>query len=190
MDYVTYRFRHGHGGFTLMELLISIAVSVIFVTVAIPAMRDLYQSNARVTSVNRLVGALHFARTEAINRTRKITLCPSNDGSRCDDSLEWQNGWMVFANSDGDTASRADDEPVIRVQTAIDGGIRLVNGSSRRYLVYQPSGTATGYSSKFLACDPDGNLEPVGIWLSNTGRIARVDSFEADDAAACLPPEG
>ncbi|MCB1877630.1 MAG: GspH/FimT family pseudopilin [Chromatiales bacterium] len=190
MERYDYGFRYGNGGFTLLELLVGLAAGVLVLTLAVPAMLDFYRHNLRASSVNRLVSSLHLARSEAVNRTQKITLCPSSDGVQCDSSLEWQDGWMIFANTDSETGTRTDGEPIIRVQSPVGDGIRLVNGSNRRYLVYQPSGTATGFSSKFLACDPDGDADPVGIWLSNTGRIAKVESFSAEDAAACTPQDG
>ena len=61
-------------GFTLLELMVAIAVLAILTTVAIPSFRDLIQNNRVTTQTNELVAALTFARTEAVKRGRNVTI--------------------------------------------------------------------------------------------------------------------
>lgn len=59
-------------GFTLLELMVTIAVLAILTTIAIPNFRDLVQSNRVTTQANELVSALTFARMEAVKRGRNV----------------------------------------------------------------------------------------------------------------------
>ena len=69
-------------GFTLIELMVTIAVVAILTTVAVPGFRDLIRNNRVTTQTNEVVSALNFARTEAIKRGRSVTvrLQPVGDG--------------------------------------------------------------------------------------------------------------
>ena len=59
-------------GFTLLELMVTVAVAAILATVAVPGFRDLIQNNRVTTQTNELVTALNFARTEAVKRGRPV----------------------------------------------------------------------------------------------------------------------
>jgi type IV fimbrial biogenesis protein FimT len=68
-------------GFTLLELMVTIAVVAIMATIAVPSFRDLIQNNRVTTQTNELVTALNFARTEAVKRGRAVGVEVSRDGS-------------------------------------------------------------------------------------------------------------
>lgn len=97
-------------GFTLLELIIAIAVLAILVTVAAPAMQDVLRNNRLTTQANDLVTAFQFARSEAIRKNGTIEICASTDGTSCAGSgASWSAGWIVL---DPDSSSdNGDPEP-------------------------------------------------------------------------------
>lgn len=62
-------------GFTLVELMITLAVAVILVTVAIPSFRDTLARNELITTTNAWVAAINAARAEAVKRNQSVALC-------------------------------------------------------------------------------------------------------------------
>src|ERR1700761_9482969 len=88
----------GVAGFTLIEMLMTIAIAAILMGIAIPSFRYVTNANRIASELNGLLGDLQLARAEAIKEGRTVTVCQSNDGTSCTNSTTWQNGWIVFSD--------------------------------------------------------------------------------------------
>jgi type IV fimbrial biogenesis protein FimT len=85
-------------GFTMIELMMTIAIATIVMTLAIPSFRYVTNSNRIASEINGLLGDLQFARAEAIKEGRSVTVCVSIDSTTCSvGNTDWKNGWIVFA---------------------------------------------------------------------------------------------
>src|SRR5687767_13501516 len=82
-------------GFTLIELMVTLLVLSILVAAAVPSFREFTRNNRVVATQNDLITALNLARSEALRRSRNITVCPSSDGATCSAGTNWGNGWIV-----------------------------------------------------------------------------------------------
>ncbi|HYQ21986.1 GspH/FimT family pseudopilin [Stenotrophomonas sp.] len=80
-------------GFTLLELMITVAVLAILVTVAVPSFTAMIARNQITAAGNDLIAALQFARHEAVRRNAAVQVCASGDGQDCSDA-GWQT-WVV-----------------------------------------------------------------------------------------------
>src|SRR5277367_3145724 len=85
-------------GFTLVEVVVTVAVAAILLSIAVPSFRYVTNSNRIAGESNGLVGDLQFARAEAIKEGRTVTVCVSTDGANCTGSTSWEGGWIVFSD--------------------------------------------------------------------------------------------
>lgn len=135
-----------HTGFTLVELMIGLAIAAIVMTLGVPSFRDLIQNNRVTTTTNEIVLALQMGRSEAAKRGQSITVCASADGDTCSGATNWATGWIVTTG--------ASDE--IRVTSALSGGLTLTGSASQ--VVFRSAGdTAAGLTLtlSFSGCTGD-----------------------------------
>lgn len=170
-------------GFTLVELIFTIAVAAVLCAVAMPNMSQLMQSSKTCSAHNALVVALNLARSEAVARQGDVVVCPSADQRRCDHSILWQNGWIVFRDEDGDTMRDANETLLAAKQAQT--GIAIVSTSGRRHVKYRYDGSATGSNLTFTFCDKRGPAQASTIVINNAGRVRNGKPSVSQAAAAC-----
>ena len=130
-----YRYQHNdqQSGFTLLELMIVVAVAGVFLAVAIPAFADLITRNRLTAQTNSVLSALYLARSEAVNRGFNIRVL-SNNGT-----TNWAAGWVVRLDVNSDGVTDAADT-VIRNYDAIENGILDGPADGVSEIAYLPSG--------------------------------------------------
>lgn len=84
-------------GFTLVEMMVTVAVLAIVLGMAVPDLTAMVQSYKITTAASSLASGMALARSEAIKRGVNVTMCPSSDGSNCATSGDWAQGWVMFA---------------------------------------------------------------------------------------------
>ncbi len=93
-------------GFTLSELVVTIAIVAIVAAIALPGFRETFQSNRVASATNELIASLSYARGEAIRSNlgngaqTAAAICASNDGAACGGN--WNDGWIVFRDDNLD----------------------------------------------------------------------------------------
>jgi type IV fimbrial biogenesis protein FimT len=171
------------GGFTLLELMITIALASILLTIAIPSFRYVTNANRISGEVNGLLGDLQFARAEAIKEGRYVTVCISSDGNTCISTGAWQDGWIVFSDPT-DVGVHDNGETVYRQQTPFTStdtfiatpapGVSVITFNREGYAVGVPNGTllelhdATNTSAwtRCLDVNMSGDME-TGLYNAN-----------------------
>ncbi len=175
-------------GFTLVELMVTLAIAGILFTVAGPSLTIVISEKQLIASGNDLLSAMHIARNEAIKLNRRVTICESNDGNNCSTTGRWENGWIVFvdaagaANGASGPCINATSDCLLRVHNAISDDeitIRGVNQDSNVINAFTftsrglPKDTnGNGQSGVFSICHADsGNEFTRAVALSFSGRV-------------------
>lgn len=169
-------------GFTLLELLTTIAIAGILITVAIPDFSHLIHYNRAVARVNSLVRTLNFARFSAITRNRYITVCRSRDGRQCSSNGDWKDGWLVFVNRDRDSPPQVDPgETVLHVHGPLSGDGQII--SNRKTFTFRPLGTRST-NGTLLYCS-EGHADDQALIINVVGRIRVEDAADLTNGMSC-----
>ncbi len=130
-------------GLTLIELMVTLVVLAILVGVAAPGMIDLVRSNRLTSQTNLFATALAIARSESIKRNVNVVIC-KRDGTSCDNSKNWEDGWVIFADSDADQQLDGGEE-TIRLFEGLSSGYTLrVGNTYTNWIRYMPKGDVLG----------------------------------------------
>ena len=107
-------------GLTLLELLVAVSIATVLATIAIPSMRAVIADARLASAIDIYASLLTRARSEAINRNEKVTLCPTTDGIVCGEANSWHLGVMAFADRNANR-QRDGSEPLLRYQPLKSG---------------------------------------------------------------------
>lgn len=106
-------------GFTLIELMFTIVVAVVLLSIGVPSFQIMMANNRATTQANALFSALNYARSEAVGRATTVTVCPKATASvtstTCGVSGDWANGWHAFIDGNviGTVDGMAPDDDVV-----------------------------------------------------------------------------
>lgn len=130
-------------GFTLIELVVTMAVLVIVVSIAAPSFTNMVTNNRSAGLGSELTAAIQFARSEAIKRASRVAICPSSDGNSCLTSSDWAKGWLIFVDTSASDSLTPELGTVLNHWNKIDSKaiVTLKNGStSVGYLKFNSRG--------------------------------------------------
>lgn len=126
------------------------------------------QRNAIVVSVNDLVGALNYARSQAVTRGRTIFICSSANQQDCNTQSDWQAGWIVYAPDPGSDTPSGDN--IINVHGALEGNVVITLNRSGNRITFDANGFALSSNGSFTATASDSS-ESTTVRIASTGRI-------------------
>lgn len=186
--------RPGQRGFTLVELMVTLAVLGILAALAMPSFTEIINRNRLAGLSNDVAAVLQTARAESMRRRVRVVVCASSDGIACTNNARWR-GWIVFADLNGNNVLN-DTDPVIRSEV-LTGDIELWTSnalsSTGSIVVFRHDGFAydatrtTLLAANFSACLPTTRpQENARIVSLVTG--ARISVATATDAPPCGAP--
>lgn len=175
--------KRAQAGFTLLELMVVLAIVGVLMAVAIPAMGDFLRNGRITAAANDVMAALHFTRSEAIKRRVPVSLCTStdtinadgtqNDDPTCADS-EFLTGWFAFVDVN-QSGTREAGEEVLMQREEIDDRITARSSADRFVVTYLNNGFALDPNQSQLAlCDERGNTPSAGELSSARGILIAV----------------
>lgn len=179
----------GHvSGFTLIELMVTIAIAAILATLAIPSFKEVINNSRLKSHSTAFYSSLLLARSEAIKRNGRVVLCKSADGATCTTTGNWQQGWLIFADA-SNNGTRETSEAVIQKVAALSGDF-VLKGNEKvvNYVSYSSTGATKFKGSEafqagtFTLCQRAvSNGQSRSILISATGR----PKTKPETAATC-----
>jgi type IV fimbrial biogenesis protein FimT len=187
-------------GYTLIELMTMLAVVSILVTVGLPLMNVFFESNRMISNTNDLVAGLNIARSEAIKQQMRVTLCQSSNTTSCTGTNQWEDGWIVFQDPNGNATVDA-GERILRLNAGADGQqVTIRSNDVNNLIVSSVTFTSRGLpkalnggsqSGTFRICDnrgrkvnADGTTTVArGVNLSPSGKVRSTNQLA--DIASC-----
>jgi len=184
-------FRKGFHGFSLIEVVITLVLTALLLSQAVPAFSAFMARNRLAAATNDVRGCLSFARQSAVTQGEPVAVCPGDSSAGC--LSDWSIGkWLVFADSDHD--GRLDGGESLLREGRVPGMVAGVsvsgNGPFRQAVVFVPQGHAERVSGAFasgrLRVCVQGGSGPNAreLILSASGRV-RLRSVDLD--GACPP---
>lgn len=191
-------------GFTLPELLVSVAIAAVLLAAALPTMKDVIVKDRTASQVNELLASLQLARSEAIKRLTPVTVCASANGDSCLAPAlnDWKSGWIVFNESVSANGVRDIGEDLLRVGGALKPGYTLYsNEKISGYITYlangrsQTAGTGNAVGQMVLCAESDvASLHAVLLALSgrfysskDSNGDGHMDDGLGNELLACNP---
>lgn len=154
-------------GFTLLELMVTIALLVILVSVAAPNFQTFMARNQLTAAANELMMSLQFARSEAIRQRRDTTICPSSNGTSClADKNDWTMGWIILQELD------PSNQELLYVAQPLAPSLQADGPSS---LTYVPAGNVSGAPERPFAVTHDaiGDTRCITVTLSGSTSLSQ-----------------
>ncbi|MFO7325876.1 MAG: GspH/FimT family pseudopilin [Pseudomonadota bacterium] len=158
-------------GFSLVELMLALALVAVLLALAAPGFGRQRASAALHSATSQTVAALHLARRLALARGQSVTVCPSIDGTRCGYG---GTEWLLFANNPGGSEARREEDEAVLRRWVLPAGV--VASGTRGYAAFQPRpGAAATLTIEFRHPGMPGSVRRVVV--SQTGR-PRVEAPE------------
>jgi type IV fimbrial biogenesis protein FimT len=130
-------------GFTLIELVITIALLAILIGMALPSFRATIQNNRMTAQANEMVTALQFARSEALKRSAPVTVCASDtsqDPAQC--GSDWSAGWLAFVDGQIEGAGSVSIVQRLREWPPTRGDMTISHNGPEDFVRYLADGRA------------------------------------------------
>lgn len=167
-------------GYTLIELLASLAVAALLATFALPTAQRLIHEIRGETAIHAVRGGLAYARASAATHGRPVLLCPLDANDEC--RGDWAEGFSVFVDLTG-SAKRHPDAPVLRHFPPLAKGasLRFAAFGTGRYLRMLPTGKTAWQNGRFEYCPPAGSGASPRVLVVNIqgrGRIVQPEDID------------
>lgn len=156
-------------GFSLIELMITLVVAAIVLTLAVPSLSDVVTRNRVTAEINALIATLNEGRSEAIKRGRPVSLCKSGNGTSCGGN--WQDGWLLFEDVDSDGTLDAGETPIKISNGFTSGSDTLTYTATNSYVQFKSDGFVL-QTGTFKLCESGGAAKYArAAYISPTGRV-------------------
>lgn len=157
-----------HAGFTLVELVVTIAVMAVVMAIAFPSFQSTLRSTRVSTSTNDVISLVSLARSEGVRSTHGGGVCASGDGATCGN--DWSAGWLAWADANANGALDT-GEAVLRFSNG--SGHIVVTGPSTP-ITFDARGLRSSAGGQAISIQPDscsGQALRRTLTITATGQV-------------------
>lgn len=159
-----------HAGFTLVELLIVLALVATLTTFAAPSLKESLDAQHRKVTAEALASGIRAARVAAVTRNQTITIHGIDKS--------WDNGWRIVIDPQGDGP---DDDDLVLVEQAASARTRVVGNSKvAEHLSFDGLGGLRRAANGTLhVCVKGEAVSHYRVIVNITGRVRLVEGRRA-----------
>lgn len=166
-------------GFSLLEIIVTLVITTIIVSLAAPSMKSLIADRRIVMATEQIYKSIVLSRSEAVKRGVFVSLCRAANVSQCAPNGEdWASGWLIFTDKNRNGYMDVGDE-LIRVQQAVSSSISII-WNRGKYLRFNSRGVAID-AGTFTLCgkitDSDA-MRTISVSMTGRARVAKPDSCD------------
>lgn len=175
-------------GFTLIELMVSMAVVLILVGLGVPSFVSAMKNSQLSSDYSDLVRSLYLARSEAVKRTTRVSVCARANDTTC--GANWDEGWIVFVDNEQGTPATTGvingTDEILRFSPPLDtkrsikadgSPWQTVSSSSnsvaQSFVQYRPDGSSSLSGGTLVICDDRGEAHARSVNIMLTGDIRK-----------------
>lgn len=161
-------------GFTIAEVLITLAVLGVTISLGLPSFSIFLESNQLRSNTDDMYSSLFMARSEAVTRNTTVSLCKINLSSAdsCNNSENWQSGWIAFVDLNADGV-RDNGETILDTYTGMSANSSVSSTNFANFISFQPSGY-TNSSGTINICVNSNSAQDIFINATGRSRIAEA----------------
>ncbi|MGH8616858.1 MAG: GspH/FimT family pseudopilin [Burkholderiales bacterium] len=168
--------RRSGPGFTLIEMMVVIAIAAILLTIGLPNLRDFLADQRVRTAASDLVSEIALARARAIQDSRRVYFQRT--------AVDWKDGWIIFVDQNSNGAYDNGEE--IKISQGLPGRLRICSTVTDfgTNLIFRPDGrvvrtTAVGANDGLYLVDELGDTDPTnnkirGLLFGTSGRVTTL----------------
>jgi type IV fimbrial biogenesis protein FimT len=166
-------------GFTLIELMVTISIVAILLTIGVPSLRGLIADQRVRVAASDLTSEIAYTRANAVASSRNTIIQPLSAGN-------WQSGWRIYTDVNGDGAYTAGTDLELKRSPPPQSGVLICTnvGEFANNIIFQPDGrvvrTSANTANDGITVSQNlgsGNLSDIKIrtlYFGPSGRISVI----------------
>ena len=178
-------------GFTLIELMVVLAIAAIVLALAAPSFTGTIERNRRESAMTELATTLQLAKAAAASNASRapVIVCISKDGASCTGGGDWAAGWIIFTDVNGNNQfdqGAANDGELVGSTNALPDGFSMTptTGEFTEWIRFRPTGEVEGNgggtNGRFMICSTNSTgADAKYLVVTATGQV-RTDKQDGD----------
>jgi type IV fimbrial biogenesis protein FimT len=163
-------------GLSVLELLVIFAALAVVILITVPGSTFLLEKYRVRATYAHLLDGLELAKAEAELRSSSAVVCPSSNGKTCRTDGNWNQGWLVF--SDGNGNGTAQEIELIRAYAAPNPNIQIsAKGAVRSKATFTLTGLVEvdgAQTGQFKICHRGSDSPPRVVIVQEDGWVELV----------------